>query len=60
MTKKDIIELVTKLYQRKKNGWFIVGYKCPYCDKHYFTLNNPLIQHVKKCTGKKPARNLED
>jgi hypothetical protein len=48
MTNDEILEIATKLYQRKKNGWFIAGYRCPYCEKHYHTLRNEFFTHVRK------------
>lgn len=49
-----------RLYQRKKNGWFIVGFKCPYCQKHYATVRKEFHTHVENCTGPKTKKSLED
>jgi hypothetical protein len=61
MTDDEIMEIATKLYHRKVNGWFIVGYKCPYCDKHYHTLRSEFYDHIRnrKCVIKE-VRSLED
>ena len=56
----DAPPCAVRLYQRKKNGWFIVGYKCPYCQKHYATVNKPFHSHVESCTGPKSKKSLED
>jgi len=53
MTKDEILDKAVKLYQRKKDKWHIVGYKCPYCYKHYYTLNRPFYQHINNCDGKR-------
>lgn len=62
MTDDEVYEIVTKLYQRKTNGWFIFGYKCPYCGKHYHTLRKEMYSHVRNCEGpkQKVTRSLED
>jgi len=50
-----------RLYQHKKNGWFITGYKCPDCLKHYHTLRAELFRHHETCKGPaKKNRSLED
>jgi len=60
MTDQDILDSAIKLYTRKKNGWFITGYKCPYCEKHYHTLRKEMYNHIRKCDGPKIKRSLED
>lgn len=62
MTNEEIYNKAIKLYQRKQvsGGWFITGYKCPYCYKHYFSLRKEFYSHVKECNGPSTVRNLED
>lgn len=52
-----------KTYHFRKGKWVITGYRCPYCEAHYFTLNKPFFAHVNSCDGtdkKKQVRSLED
>jgi len=58
----DVPENVTRLYQwkPKSKGWAIVGYKCPYCQKHYHSIRSELFTHVENCTGPKETRSLDD
>ena len=60
MDKLEIESIAVKLYHRKKNGWNIVGYKCPYCYKHYQTLRKEALEHINSCDGPKERRTLED
>lgn len=49
MDDSEILEIMTKFYTRKVNGWFVTGYKCPYCDKHYHTFRKEMYAHVRRC-----------
>jgi hypothetical protein len=50
-----------RLYQLKNKSWYIVGYKCPDCLKHYQTLHAELFRHHETCRGKPVnKRSLED
>ena len=49
-----------RMYQRKKNGWHIIGYKCPLCLHHYHSLQVQLFKHIETCLGPKKTRSLED
>lgn len=49
-----------RLYQLKKNGWFLIGYKCSQCDKYYQTLRAELFNHDEVCKGQKKRKSLED
>lgn len=60
MTDDEVLEVATKLYTRKRNGWFITGYKCPYCDRHYHTLRKEMFRHIRECDGPKEKKSLED
>ena len=60
MTDDEVLESAIKLYQRKTNGWFITGYKCPYCFKHYHTLRKEMLSHIRECDGPKVKKSLED
>ena len=55
MNREEILECAVKLYQYKpkSKNWQIVGYKCPYCYKHYQTLRTEFYTHVNKCEGPK-------
>lgn len=48
-TVKNIPENIIKLYQRKKHGWFISGYKCGNCLKHFAKFGEPLRKHLETC-----------
>lgn len=62
MTDDEIRETATKLYQwkHKSGGWFISGYKCRYCGKHYASLRKEFYSHTRNCTGPKTNKSLED
>jgi Zn ribbon nucleic-acid-binding protein len=60
MTDQEVYEILTKLYTKKLNGWFITGYKCPYCGHHYHTLRKEIYNHVRNCEGIENSRSLED
>lgn len=53
MTEEELLETVVKLYQYrlKSKRWDIIGYKCPYCYKHYATLRKEFYSHVENCEG---------
>jgi hypothetical protein len=59
-TDADVPDYVSRLYHKKKNGWQITGYKCPYCGKHYHSIRVELFTHVESCDGPKTKRSLED
>ena len=59
-TDSDVPDYWIRLYQRKKNGWFVIGYKCPDCAKHYHTIRIELLRHIGNCEGPKNKRSLED
>lgn len=52
MTDDEVYHIATKLYQKKKTGWFITGYKCPYCSRHYHTLRKEMYGHIRSCDEK--------
>lgn len=58
----DVPDNVTRLYQWRhvSKRWDIVGYKCPYCYKHYHSIRQGLFTHVENCTGPKEKPSLED
>lgn len=62
MTNEEVLHVAVKLYEwkPKTGGWFIKGYKCPYCGHHYHTLRKELYSHIKNCDGPKETRSLED
>ena len=61
ITKKEINELIGKLYQYKNNKWLITGYKCCFCERHFYSLRDETYDHIFKCKGKKKSkRSLED
>lgn len=47
----EILAISVKLYQRRNNKWFIAGYKCPHCLKHYHSLRKEFYTHVNSCQG---------
>jgi hypothetical protein len=57
-TDSDVPEYWTRLYQRKKNGWFNIGYKCPDCGKHYHTIRAELLRHHEVCLGPPISKRL--
>lgn len=58
VNKEEILDSAVKLYQYKPKtkSWHIVGYKCPYCDKHYQTPRNEFYTHIDKCDGPKTKK----
>lgn len=62
MTDDEITERAIKLYswRPKTGGWFIQGYKCPYCYKHYASLRREFYSHTRNCEGPKIKKSLED
>jgi len=62
MTNEEVLAKAVKLYawKHKTGGWYIHGYKCPFCYKHYASLRVEFYSHVKKCKGPKLKKSLED
>ena len=56
MDDEEILSILGKLYTRKRNGWFVTGYRCPFCKKHYHTLRKELYNHVRLCEGPKDKK----
>ena len=60
-TDNDVPQDWIRLYQYKKTGWFVTGYKCPDCLKHYYSIRAELFRHHETCRGKPVSkRSLED